>query len=84
MCHGVDSASENEYQETPGGKDGRCEKVSKVEKIRSLNYRIPKGLLRHVAGKLYLFTLKQDIRFLKTRVKAGYPLQRNRQRFSPV
>jgi hypothetical protein len=58
--------------------------VSKIEKIRSLNYRIPKGLLRHVAGKLYLFTLKQDVRFLKTRVKAGYPLQRNRQRFSPV
>jgi hypothetical protein len=24
MCPGVDSASKNEYQETPGGKDGRA------------------------------------------------------------
>jgi hypothetical protein len=24
MCPGVDSASKNEYQDTPGGKDGRC------------------------------------------------------------
>ena len=29
--------------------------VPKVEKIRSLNLLIPKGLLRPVAGKLYLF-----------------------------
>jgi hypothetical protein len=27
MCPGIDSASENEYQETPGGKDGRCVRV---------------------------------------------------------
>jgi hypothetical protein len=24
MCPGVDSAPKNEYQDTPGGKDGRC------------------------------------------------------------
>jgi hypothetical protein len=24
MCPGVDSASKNEYQDTPGGKDGLC------------------------------------------------------------
>jgi hypothetical protein len=24
MCPGVDSASKNKYQDTPGGKDGRC------------------------------------------------------------
>jgi hypothetical protein len=24
MCPGVDSASKSEYQDTPGGKDGRC------------------------------------------------------------
>ena len=24
MCPGVDSASKNEYQDIPGGKDGRC------------------------------------------------------------
>ena len=29
--------------------------VPKVEKIRSLNLRIPRGLLRPVAGKLYLY-----------------------------
>jgi hypothetical protein len=28
MCPGVDSASKNEYQETPGGKDGRCVRVT--------------------------------------------------------
>ena len=24
MCPGVDSASKNEFQDIPGGKDGRC------------------------------------------------------------
>jgi hypothetical protein len=28
MCPGVDSASKNEYQETPGGKGGRCVRVT--------------------------------------------------------
>jgi hypothetical protein len=28
MCPGVDSASKNEYQDIPGGKDGRCERVT--------------------------------------------------------
>jgi len=28
MCPGVDSASKNEYQDIPGGKDGRCVKVT--------------------------------------------------------
>jgi hypothetical protein len=28
MCPGVDSASKNEYQETPGGKDGLCVRVT--------------------------------------------------------
>jgi hypothetical protein len=28
MCPGVDSASKNEYQDTPGGKDGRCVKMT--------------------------------------------------------
>ena len=28
MCPGVDSASKNEYQEIPGGKDGRCVRVT--------------------------------------------------------
>jgi hypothetical protein len=28
MCPGVDSASKNEYQDTPGCKDGRCVRVT--------------------------------------------------------
>jgi len=28
MCPGVDSASKNEYQDIPGGKDGRCVRVT--------------------------------------------------------
>ena len=28
MCAGVDSASKNEYQDTPVGKDGRCVRVT--------------------------------------------------------
>ena len=28
MCPGVDSASINEYQKTPGGKDGQCVRVT--------------------------------------------------------
>ena len=28
MCPGVDSASKNEYQDTPGGKGGRCVRVT--------------------------------------------------------
>jgi hypothetical protein len=28
MCLGVDSASKNEYQKTPGGRDGRCVRVT--------------------------------------------------------
>jgi len=27
MCLGVDSASKSEYQDIPGGKDGRCVRV---------------------------------------------------------
>ena len=60
MCPGVNSASKNEYQDTPGGKGGRCVRVTtlppplcrKSRKSGALTYRIPKGLLRPVAGKL--------------------------------
>ena len=30
MCPGVDSASKNEYQDIPGGKDGRCLRVKTI------------------------------------------------------
>jgi hypothetical protein len=48
-CPGVDSASKNEYQDTPGGKDGRCVRVTtlppllcrKSRKSGSLNFPDP-------------------------------------------
>jgi hypothetical protein len=48
MCPGVDSASKNEHQEKFLGVKtaGR-----KARKSGALTYRIPKGLLRPVAGK---------------------------------
>ena len=63
MCPGVDSASKNEYQDTRGGKDGRCVRLTiyhfysaeRHMKIRGLTYRIPKVLFRPLAGKLYLY-----------------------------
>jgi hypothetical protein len=63
MCPGVDSASKNEYQDTPVGKDGRCVMVTtlppslcrKSRKSGALTYRIPKGLFRPVVGRLYLY-----------------------------
>jgi hypothetical protein len=51
MCPGVHSASENEYQDIPGGKNGRCIKVTilppsqrrKSRKCRSLNLPDPQA-----------------------------------------
>jgi hypothetical protein len=65
MCPGVDSASKSEYQDSPGGKDGRCIRVTtlppsqcqKPRKSNALTYRIPKGLLRPVAGKFYILPI---------------------------
>jgi hypothetical protein len=51
MCPGVDSVSKNEYQKTPGGKDSRCVRVLKVEKIRSFNLPDPQGPARACSGK---------------------------------
>ena len=59
ICPGVDSASKNEYQEIPGGKDGRPRKgndlttfvVPKVEKMRSPNLPDPKGPAQACSGK---------------------------------
>jgi hypothetical protein len=47
MCPGVDSASKNEYQDTPWDKDGWCVGVTtlphSVPKIRSLDLPDPQG-----------------------------------------
>ena len=61
MCPGVDSASKNAYHDTPGSKDGRCVRLTTYhlhsaesrEDPGALTYRIPKGLLRPVAGQLF-------------------------------
>jgi hypothetical protein len=61
MCPGVDSDSENKYQDTPGGKDGRrpyhLHSAKSRENPEALNFRVSKGLPRPVAGKLYLYYL---------------------------
>jgi len=51
MCPGIDSASKNEYQDIPGGKDGRCVKVTTLPPSYT---RTPKAT-RPVVGLLYLY-----------------------------
>ena len=44
MCPGVDSASKNEYQDIPGGKDGPCVRVTTLPVSRNsgaLTYQKP-------------------------------------------
>jgi hypothetical protein len=62
MCPGVDSASKNEYQDTPGGKDGRCVRlttyhlhVPNVKKIRDLNLPDPHGPVQACSGTALLY-----------------------------
>ena len=59
MCPGVDSASKNEYQVNPGGKGGRCVRLTTyrlhVPMSRNLGAVTswnPVGLLRPVMGQL--------------------------------
>jgi hypothetical protein len=59
---GVDSASKSEYQDTPGGKDGRCVRLTTyqtscagVTESGSLNLSEPSGPHRPVMGLLYLY-----------------------------
>jgi hypothetical protein len=49
MCPGVDSASKNDYQDIPGGKDGRCVTVTTLPPSCA-----PKAT-RPVVGLLYLY-----------------------------
>jgi len=62
MCPGVDSASKNEYQVIPGGKDGRCLRVTTLpppcaecQKFWSLNLPETPKATRPVVGLLHLF-----------------------------
>ena len=42
MCPGVDSASKNEYQDTPAGKDGRCVRVTTYHLHSAESYENPR------------------------------------------
>jgi hypothetical protein len=62
MCSGVDSVSKNEYQDTPGGKDGRCVRVTTLplscaECLEILDLNLPETpkATRPVVGLLYLY-----------------------------
>jgi hypothetical protein len=64
MCLGVDIASKNEYQDTPGSKAGRCVRlttyhlhVSNVKKIRGLNLPDSQGPVQACSGKILLYFL---------------------------
>jgi hypothetical protein len=64
MCPGVDSASENEYQINPGGKGGRCVRLTTyhlhMPMSRNLGALIswnPVGLFRPVMGQLLVYSI---------------------------
>jgi hypothetical protein len=64
MCPGVDSASKNKYQDTPGSKAGWCVRlmtyhlhVPNVKKIRGLNLPGPHGPVQDCSGTDLLFLL---------------------------
>jgi hypothetical protein len=57
MCPGVDSASKNKYQDTPGGKADRCVRLTtyhlhvlNVKKIRGLNLPDPHRPVQACSG----------------------------------
>jgi hypothetical protein len=75
MCPGVDSASKNEYQVNPGGKSGRCVRLTTyhfhVPMSRDLGALIswnPVDLFRPVMGELCLFYLIKGTIFDKKKV----------------
>jgi hypothetical protein len=71
MCPGVDSASENEYQVNPGGKGGRCVRmtayhlhVSMSRNLGALTSWNPLGHSRPVTGLLYFYQKEQSVKFI--------------------
>jgi hypothetical protein len=58
----IESASENEYQDNPGGKGGRCVRLTTYHlhvpmsrNLGALTFWNPVGLFRPVIGQLYLY-----------------------------
>jgi hypothetical protein len=64
MCTGVDSDSENEYQDIPGGKDGRCHLhfAESHDKSGSLNLPDPQGPVQACSGKTLLLLTINSLR----------------------
>jgi hypothetical protein len=68
MYPGFDSTSKNEYQVNPGGKSGRCVRLTTYRlhvpmsrNLGALTSWNPVGLFRPVMGQLYLYlTYLQD------------------------
>jgi len=65
MCPGVDSASKNEYQDNPGGKGGRCLRLTTyhlhmpiVKKSGGLNLVESCGPVQACKGTSLPFSLK--------------------------
>jgi len=62
MCPGVNSASKIEYQDNPGGKGGRCVRLTTYHLHGRLSRNLgaltswnPVSLFRPVMGQLYLY-----------------------------
>jgi len=67
MCPGVESSSKNDYQDNPGGKGGRCVRLTTYhihvpifKNLWSLNSRNSVGLFRPVMGQLFYIILLID------------------------
>ena len=70
MCPGVDSASKNEYQDNPGGKDGRCVRltiyhlhVPIVKKSGGLNLLEPCGPVQTCIGTAFTGWKTEELGF---------------------
>ena len=68
MCPGVDSASKNEYRDTPGGKGGRCVRLTTyhfhvpiVKKSGGLNLLEPCGPVQAGNGTTLSFFFNLSI-----------------------
>jgi hypothetical protein len=86
MCPGVDSASKKEYEELPGGKDGRCVRVTTYhlhcagcrEDPGVLTSWNPTSLPRLLAGYLYLYLYLAQAR---VRVKISQAFKYNEESY---
>ena len=81
MCAGVDSASKNEYQDNPGGKGGRCVRLTTyhlhvpiVKKSGGLSLLEPCGPVQACNGTALPYIIRRG------NGKFGHKLCRNTRR----